>query len=145
VATKMRNVHMLMNTFSILAVLFGLNAVAEAYSMSEGAILERIKPVGQINIGAPAVAANAESAASAPADGGSIYQSACFACHGTGAAGAPKFADKAAWAPRIEQGMDTLFSHAIGGFKGMPPKGGQSQLSDDDIKAAVKHLVENSQ
>ncbi len=78
-------------------------------------------------------------------EGQKTYQAACFACHGIGAAGAPKAGDKAAWAPRIAQGMATLEKHAIEGFKGktgfMPPKGGRADLSDDVIKAAVKHLV----
>ena len=146
VALNFKNVHKTIYSIAVLAMLFGFNSIAGAYSMSEAAILERIQPVGQVNIAGEATPAASNSSASTPAaaDGGSIYQSACFACHGTGAAGAPIFADKAAWAPRIKQGLDTLFSHAIGGFKGMPPKGGQVQLSDDDIKAAVKHMVDGS-
>ena len=77
--------------------------------------------------------------------GGKVYSSACFACHGTGAAGAPKFADKAAWKARIAQGMSTLMSHALKGFKGMPAKGGRADLSDDAVKAAVHHMVDGSQ
>jgi len=65
------------------------------------------------------------------------------------AAGAPKFGDKAAWAPRIKQGKETLYKHAIGGFKGksgvMPAKGGRTDLSDADVKAAVDYMVANSQ
>ena len=67
-----------------------------------------------------------------------------MACHGAGIAGAPKFGDKAAWAPRIKQGDDVLYEHAIKGFQGktgmMPPKGG-STASDDDVKAAVDVMV----
>ncbi|MCG6887308.1 MAG: c-type cytochrome [Proteobacteria bacterium] len=77
--------------------------------------------------------------------GEKTYKMACFACHGTGAAGAPKFGDKAAWAPRIKQGMATLDEHAIKGFKAMPAKGGRSDLSDADVKAAVAYMVKNSQ
>ncbi len=58
--------------------------------------------------------------------------------------GAPKLADKAAWAPRIAQGKDTLYKHAIGGYQGkagvMPAKGG-SQASDEEVKAAVDYMV----
>lgn len=108
--------------------------------MVQAAIADRIAPVGSVNTSA---------VAAAPAAGGAVdakgtYQSACFACHGTGAAGAPKLGDKGAWKARIAQGMDTLFSHALNGFKGMPPKGGRSDLSDDTVKAVVEYIVKNS-
>lgn len=75
------------------------------------------------------------------------YQAACFACHGTGAAGAPKVGDKAAWKARIAAGNATLYTHAIKGYKGkkgfMPAKGGSS-LSDSAVKAVVDHMVKKS-
>ena len=82
------------------------------------------------------------------ADGEADYKTACFACHDTGVAGSPKVGDKENWAPRIAQGNDTLYKHAIEGFQGktgfMPPRGG-SQLDDDAIKAVVDYMVANSQ
>jgi len=94
---------------------------------------------------AAAQAAGAPAAGAAPAkgaaDGAGTYQTACFACHGTGAAGAPKLGDKAAWAPRIKQGNNTLYASALKGKGAMPPKGGQAQLSDEAVKAAVDHMV----
>ena len=82
------------------------------------------------------------------ADGKSTYMAACFACHGTGAAGAPKMGDKPAWTSRIAQGMATLSDHAIKGYKGkkgfMPAKGGRSDLSDGAVNAAVKYMVDQS-
>ncbi len=86
----------------------------------------------------------------AMADAGEkTYKMTCFACHGTGAAGAPKFGDKAAWAPRIKKGKATLYQHALHGFKGksgvMPAKGGRTDLSDADVKAAVDYMVAHSQ
>jgi cytochrome c5 len=76
--------------------------------------------------------------------GKKVFDSACVACHGAGIAGAPKFADRAAWAPRLAQGTTTLYDHAIKGFQGragvMPPKGG-SAASDADVKAAVDYMV----
>ena len=84
----------------------------------------------------------------AMADGKGTYDGACFACHATGAAGAPKFGDKAAWAPRIAKGMDVLKQHAVQGFKGdtgfMPAKGGRADLSDDAVGAAVEYMVSGS-
>jgi cytochrome c5 len=82
------------------------------------------------------------------ADGKETYEKVCKMCHATGVATAPKFADKAAWAPRIAKGTPVLDEHAIKGFKDkgvMPPKGGRATLSDDDVKAAVAYMVEKSQ
>ncbi|MGE5648875.1 cytochrome c5 family protein [Noviherbaspirillum sp. UKPF54] len=90
---------------------------------------------------APAAGAAAPAAADA---GKKLYDSTCVACHGGGVAGAPKFGDKAAWAPRLKQGSATLYEHAIKGFQGkagmMPPKGG-STAPDDEVKAAVDYMA----
>lgn len=72
--------------------------------------------------------------------GKKIYESVCIACHGSGAAGAPKFGDKAAWAPRLKQGVDKLFADATKGLGAMPPKGGYSG-SDDEFHSAVIYLT----
>ena len=60
-----------------------------------------------------------------------------------GAAGAPKMGDKAAWAPRIGKGLDTLVASATKGLNAMPPKGGYSG-SDAEFRAAVEYIVGNS-
>lgn len=77
-----------------------------------------------------------------------VYEVACAACHGQGIAGAPKAGDKAAWAPRIAQGMDTLYQHAIQGYQGeagvMPAKGGRTDLPDELVRAGVDYMVELS-
>lgn len=77
--------------------------------------------------------------------GKQVYETACGLCHNMGIVGAPKFGDKALWAPRIEKGMDTLVTHALQGFKGetgiMPAKGGQTQLSDEEVKNAVAYIL----
>ncbi|HEY2906037.1 MAG TPA: c-type cytochrome [Vicinamibacterales bacterium] len=95
---------------------------------------------------APAAASAAPTNAhAAQADGKKIYESTCIACHGAGIAGAPKFGDKGAWSARIAEGNNTLYMHAIQGFQGksgvMPPKGGNTTLSDADVKAAVDYMV----
>jgi cytochrome c5 len=74
--------------------------------------------------------------------GEKIYQQACLMCHAAGVAGAPMTGDAAAWAPRIEQGRDKLLNNAIQGIGVMPPKGGQSQLSDDEVASAVDFLIQ---
>lgn len=85
------------------------------------------------------------ASASAMAAGQETYKQACAACHATGVAGSPKAGDKAAWKDRIAQGKDTLYEHAIKGYKGksgfMPAKGGRADLSDDAVKAAVDYMV----
>lgn len=107
--------------------------------MSDEAIAERIKPVGKVHI---AGAEAASAAASGPRSGEQVYNTFCSACHGTGALGAPKHNDPAAWGPRVEQGMETLLSHAINGLNAMPPKGTCSDCSEDEIKAAIEFMTE---
>ena len=79
------------------------------------------------------------------AGGEQIYKQSCQGCHATGAAGAPKLGDKAAWAPRIATGMDALVASSINGKNVMPPKGTCMSCSNDDLKAAVEYMVSQSQ
>jgi cytochrome c5 len=114
---------------------------------------ERIAPFGRVYLNGEEIAvdpavqqvAMAEPAA-APMTGPQVYNAVCLACHGGGIAGAPKTGDAAMWGPRIAQGADTLNKHALEGFTGaagfMPPKGGRTDLSDDEIIAAVTYMVE---
>jgi cytochrome c5 len=71
----------------------------------------------------------------------STYQAMCSTCHSSGALGAPKITDKAAWQPRIAQGPKVLYSSALNGIGAMPAKGGHPQLSDEQVKAAVDYMV----
>ncbi len=84
------------------------------------------------------------AAGSVQADGQAVYKSLCFSCHDTGAAGAPKMGDKAAWAGRIGKGKDALYQAALNGKGAMPAKGGNPALSDADVKAAVDFMIANS-
>jgi len=105
-------------------------------------ISERLAPVGTVAL--------ASEVSSAPASGGAarsgeeIYNSKCMACHATGAAGAPKVGTAADWAPRISKGMDALYASAVGGFKGMPPKGLCMDCSEAEIHSAVDFMVKKS-
>jgi cytochrome c5 len=99
---------------------------------------------------APVVAA-APVAAPAAAEnvvGKATYGKTCSLCHAANVAGAPKPGDKADWAPRIAQGMDVVYKHAIEGFTGakgqMPARGGSTTLSDADVKATVDFMVDQS-
>jgi len=124
-------------------------------------VAERIAPAADVyagNTGRAAMQAAAEAAAKAAAsqvayggttDGKTIYGHLCTSCHTAGVAGAPKLGDKALWAPRIAQGLDTLIKHATEGYHGpdgnfMPPKGGNPALTDAQIKAAVTWIVGQS-
>jgi cytochrome c5 len=82
------------------------------------------------------------------ADGKAVFEKTCKMCHVPGIAGAPKLGDKAEWAIRNKKGMDTLVKNAIDGFKGakgmMPPKGGNPKLTDGDVKAAVKYMLDSA-
>ena len=78
-------------------------------------------------------------------EGASTYATACQACHAAGLAGAPKADDAAEWARRADQGWAILVNHALNGYQGeagyMPAKGGQAQLSDAAVAAAVVHML----
>jgi len=105
--------------------------------------------VATVESASPEAAVDDSIAPEQIAMGKTIYGKHCMACHAAGVAGAPKLSDAAVWEPRIAQGMDTLYGHAIKGFKGsmgyMPPKGGFATLDDDEVKAAVAYMVSTSQ
>lgn len=106
-------------------------------SESEVDILNRIRPVGQVTL----------AEASAPTGnqtGEQVYQTVCKTCHEAGLAGAPKFGDKAAWAPRIKIGVDALYSSAIKGKNAMPPKGGNADLTDAELQRAVVYMANHA-
>jgi cytochrome c5 len=114
-------------------------------------IAKIIEPVAKVNTGEPIVAeVAAEEQVAAVAfdgstDGKMIYDNVCFACHGTGAGGAPKL-ESAPWVGRLDKGLDGLVANAITGFQGtigfMPAKGGRADLSDEQIKATVEFMIE---
>jgi len=138
-------------------------------ALSPKAVAERLKPVAEVTIAgaggsaaataaaapaaetpaaAPAAAKAvpaAEKTAAAPAagnaEGKKIFETTCVVCHGTGVAGAPKAGDKAAWAPRLKQGMPALYHAAINGLNAMPARGGNPAYTDAQVKAAVDYLT----
>jgi cytochrome c5 len=108
---------------------------------------EEAAPAANVPVVAAAPAA-AVSTAPENAVGKANYGKTCALCHAANVAGAPKPGDKADWAPRIAQGMDLLYQHAIEGFTGakgqMPARGGSTTLSDEDVKATVDFMVDQS-
>ncbi len=102
---------------------------------------------------APAAPAAAAAPAAVPADpklaaGKTVYDASCGGCHDAGMMGAPKPGDKAAWAPRIAQGVEVVTKNSIAGFTGkagmMPAKGGNPALTDEQITNAVAYIIDKS-
>jgi len=163
-----KNIDLILLTIGVLiGVAVGLfviardvsNATMERMQLNDpavqAAVNERIAPFGRVVLDGQIVADEEDVAAvveaeAAPAmmTGPQVYNAACMACHGGGIAGSPKTGDAAVWGPRIAQGMDTLNSNAINGMQGsagyMPPKGGRTDLSDEEIIAAVQYLVDQT-
>lgn len=107
---------------------------------------ERIKPAGEICMqGDSSCGAAMASSGGGAKSGKDIFNSSCMACHSTGAGGAPKMGDKAAWSDRIGKGVDSVYANAIKGFNGMPPKGTCMSCSDEEIQVTVDYMLKNSQ
>jgi cytochrome c5 len=147
----------LMLTFMVLGSMFGGGDESSEEATTE--VMKNTEPVANVQMQgdepeAPAAEENTDAVAASEGGGDdtgkTTYGGICVACHGSGLPGIPQVGDTAAWAPRIEQGNDTLYEHAINGYTGssgmpMPAKGGNPALSDDDVKAAVDYMVSSSQ
>lgn len=118
-------------------------AAQEATPSAEAASTEA-KPEEKAE--APAVEAKpeAKAEASVAVDGQKIFEASCKMCHGGTIPGAPVVGKKDDWAPRIAKGKETLHKHALEGFNAMPAKGGNAGLSDDEVKAAVDYMANQS-
>jgi cytochrome c5 len=99
-----------------------------------------LKPVVLASLSICAAAALLAPPAHA-ADGKAVYDGTCAMCHAAGVANAPKFGDKAAWAPRVATGKDALLASVTNGKGAMPPKAGNPKLTDDELKAAIDFMV----
>lgn len=129
----------------VALVMMVVSATTHA-DISRDAIEERLKPVGDVCLEGDDCGTAAQAASDGEdgsQSGEEIYGDVCASCHDNGTAGAPALDDDDAWAERTEQGIETLYDHAINGIGSMPPKGGNSDLSDNDVKRAVNHMVEN--
>ncbi|WP_201319693.1 cytochrome c5 family protein, partial [Burkholderia sp. E168m30] len=107
-------------------------------ALSDEQVAARIAPIAKVEV----------KDANAPRTyktGEEVYKAVCVTCHGTGAAGAPKFGNKDDWAPRISQGFDTLLKTALAGKGAMPARGGTSpdDVSDYEIARAIVYMANN--
>jgi len=121
-----------------LIKLAGSGSYADVAQSSETATQTRIQPVGQLTLG--------DGIPVGERKGDQIFNKICIRGHGANSSvpNAPKIENNGEWAPRIAQGFDTLFQHALNGFNAMPAKGGNSGLSDDEVKAAVDYMANQS-
>ena len=135
----------------ILLAAFMLVPLALAQTDAQrAAIEERIKPYGSVCVSGDAGCGTAVATAAAsagPRSGEEVYNAACMACHSTGAGGAPKVGDVAAWADRLAKGKDVLHESGLKGVAGtgMIARGGCMSCSDEEIIAAVDYMSDNSQ
>lgn len=120
----------------------------ERLALQRERVEERLQPVGAVRLsGEPmpaALQAQAPAAEAAPRSPEQVVQGVCAACHGTGVLGAPKIGDTAAWQAVIQQGLDTVVSHAVNGIRAMPPKGGDPSLTDEQVRETVVYMLEES-
>ena len=126
-----------------------LASVVWATTNPTEALINRIQSSTQVCVAgqdcsAEGMAMASASASSSSRSGQEVYQASCAACHNSGAAGAPRLG-AGEWATRLdEKGMDTLVTHTIDGYNAMPPRGGCSDCSDDEIADAVQHIIDDS-
>lgn len=137
----------LINVVCVFVMALTTSLTAVAHHNSQHSIEERLKPVGTIKIAgeASSAAATTQTAAvaSGPREGSVIYQKHCFACHMTGAAGAPKL-EAAAWTERKAKGVDALISSVINGKGAMPPKGTCMDCTDEEFKNTVQYMLDQA-
>ncbi len=140
---------MLKTTLIALALTIAGSTAAWALSDKQRAAIEaRIAPVGEVCLLGDSSCGGAVAVANAaPRSGEEVYNSACIACHSSGAGGAPIVGDIAAWQPRIAVGMAALYDSGVNGVPGtsMMAKGGCMSCSDEEINGAVDFMVAGSQ
>ena len=139
-------------SISLFTLILGLGLVFVPVSFGasyEEQVRERLQPIGKVCIMGKESdycrRASVPPAPAGPRTAKAIYDQYCFSCHGTGAGGAPKLGDDAAWQPRLAQGMDTLVRNAINGINNglMPARGLCNDCSDEEIRDTVTYILEN--
>lgn len=123
-----------------LAVLLAavLAACSDAPKIDQEKTATLIQPVARVELKVEAPAA--EEGDGSP-NGEAIYKAVCTACHAVGVAGAPKSGNADDWAPRIAKGLDANVDSVLNGLGAMPPRGGNPNLSDAEVRHAVVYLM----
>lgn len=124
--------------FMIIKLVLGFQATQLVDSdpvVAAAKVVERIRPVAEVTL------ADANAGPHVDKPGEQVVKEVCSACHAIGALGSPKIGDKAAWAPRLAQGYDTLVKHAVEGIRSMPARGGNAELTDTEVAGAVAHMA----
>ncbi|RLA43687.1 MAG: cytochrome c5 family protein [Gammaproteobacteria bacterium] len=131
-------------TALVLGACSGEKEEVKLTAQQETEMSERLAPDGEVAL-ASEVASAPVASTGGSRSGEDVYNSKCTTCHASGAAGAPILGATEDWGTRAGKGIDTLYTSAISGFNGMPAKGLCMDCSDDELKAAVDYMVENSQ
>ena len=128
----------------LAALLAALTSDDEVDPLSRQVLAERMTPVGRVNTGEPGqmMTAAADEAADEPLSGEQIYRNNCAACHDTGAMQAPLTSDAGTWNDRLGQDREALVGNAIDGIGQMPARGGNPNLSDEEVEASVDYMLE---
>ncbi|HAJ72085.1 MAG TPA: cytochrome c5 family protein [Methylophilaceae bacterium] len=128
--------------FTLLIALFayflsGGTAKTEAPAVVEAAaakVAESVKPVAEVEVAK-------EEAAHVEKSGEEVVKAVCSMCHAAGLMQAPKIGDSGQWGPRIAQGYETLVKHAVEGIRSMPARGGNAELTDNEVAGAVAYMA----
>ena len=130
------------------ALLWGCGSSDDAVELTanqEQQVAERIAPEGHVSMVGQVASASSSASAGSARSGADIYATNCIACHSSGVAGAPILGDVAAWADRLAQkGIETVYANAINGIGAMPARGTCMDCSDDEVIAAIDHILDNS-
>ena len=136
--TLIGGIVILLATLYFLVKLATSGYYSDVDATTESATATRIMPTGNVVMG--------DGTPVGMRTGEQIFKKVCIQCHAADStvANSPKITHNAEWAPRIAQGFDTLFNHALNGFNAMPAKGGATDLTDDELKRAIAYMANQS-
>lgn len=136
--TLVSGIVILLATIFFFIKLAGSSSFSDVDQTTESATQTRIQPTGQLVLG--------DGIPVGERQGEAIFNKICIQCHAADSIvpNAPRLENKGDWAPRIAQGFDTLFNHALNGFNAMPAKGGAADLTDQELKRVITFMANKS-